>query len=207
MNEKKIFKEVKKYVVTLTRADAGHKYEAVDELHRVNLPKEQTRFIKKLKKKLFVEKDEQLFMGDTPAKMGQKLHQISGGFIKDEDGEVFKFRENPKVEYIKRNFNPETTIILSHFKAEQEYIKGIFPHTGSTTRNSEGVDYSHFENMVIFSHSHASATYQQVRARQMNINRKTKITVHFLIAGDTDQHVYDTATGKKNFTRRWYENS
>ena len=205
MNEKKIFKDVKKYVVTITRAEAGHRFEAVDKLHRIKLPKEQEKFIKKLKKKLYVEKDDMLFMGDTPAKMGQKLHQVSGGFIKDEEGEVFKFSENPKVEYIKRNWNPETTIILAHFKAEQDYIKSIFPHTGSTTRNSEGVDYSHFENMVIFSHPYASATYQQVRARQMNIKRKTKITVHFLMAGDTDQRVYDIATGKSPYTRRWYE--
>jgi len=205
MKDKKIFKEVNKYVVSITRAEGGHVHEAVDKLHRVTLPKQQTEFIKKLKKKLYVEKGSRLFLGDTPAKMSQKLRQVSGGFIKDEEEKVYSFKENPKVEYIKRNFNPKTTIILAYFKAEQEYIKSIFPHTGSTTRNSEGVDYSHFKDMVIYSHPFASSTYIQVRARQMNINRKDPITVHFLIAGDIDQHVYDVATGKEKFTRRWYE--
>ena len=205
VKEDKIAKCIKKYVVSITRAEGGHTYEATDKLHRVELSKEQTKFAAKLRKKLYVEKKGVLFMGDTPATLGQKLHQISGGFVKGEGDALHTFRENPKIQYIRDNFDPEKTIILSHYRAEQDALSRLFPHTGSTTRNSEGVDYSHFKDMVIYSIGHAGATYEQVRARQMNINRKWPIEVHFLIAGSIDQRVYDIASGKRELNKRWYE--
>lgn len=205
MHEKKVFKDVKKYVVSITRAEGGHTHEATDKLHRVGLSKKQIEFIESIKRDLYVETKSGLFMGDTPATLGQKLHQVSGGFVKGEDDALLEFKKKPKVKFIKSNFDPEETIILAHFKAEQEYLRRIFPHVGSTTRNSEGVDYSHFKHMVIYSHSHAASTYQQVRQRQANISRKWPIVVNFLIGSDADQHVYDIASGKIKFTKRWYE--
>lgn len=205
MKTKKIFKDIKHLIVTITREDAGHKHEPVDKLHHIKLPKEQLKFQKKMLKKRFVENEKGLFMGDTPASLGQKLHQVGGGFVKGEEDALHIFQKNPKVDYIKKNFDPETTMVLAYYKAEQDCIANIFPHTGSTTKNAEGVDYSGFKSLVIYSHNHASSTYQQVRVRQANINREDEIIVHFLIAGEYDQKVYDIATGKEPYTRRWYE--
>jgi len=205
MKTDKIFKDIKGLIVTITREDAGHKYEPVDKLHQITLPKEQRKFQKKMLKQRFVENEAGLFMGDTPASIGQKLHQVGGGFVKGEDDALLKFKKNPKIEYIKKHFDPDQTMILAYYKAEQEELAKHFPHTGSTTKNAEGVDYAHFKNLVIYSHNHASATYQQVRVRQANINRKDEIIVHFLIAGEYDQKVYNIASGKEPYTRRWYE--
>lgn len=232
MKTKKIFKDIKKLIVTITREDAGHVHEPVDKLHDVKLPKEQRKFQAKMLKDKYVENEKGLFMGDTPASCGQKLHQVGGGFVKGEDkiirnpkwvkGKKKKmkrmkikkllsiptlmiFSKNPKVQYIKENFDPEKTMILAYYKAEQDCIADIFPHTGSTTKNAEGIDYSHFDDMVIYSHNHSSATFQQVRVRQANINRTKPITVHFLIAGEFDLKVYNIASGKEPYTRRWYE--
>ena len=204
LKEKKIFKDIKNLVVTITRKEAGHKHEAVDKLHHVEPTKKQKKFSSKLLSDRFVENKTGLFMGDTPASLGQKLHQVGGGFVKGEDNILHTFKDNPKVAYIKKHFDVNKTMILAHYKAEQDCISKEFPHTGSTTKNSEGVDYSMYDNLIIFSHSHASATYQQVRVRQANIARETEITVHFLICGEADLKVYNIASGKEKYTTRWY---
>ncbi len=119
--------------------------------------------------------------------------------------QVYHLEErSPKIKYILDNFNPENTIILSYYKEEQEYLAKLFPHTGSVTKLSTGVDLSHFKTMVVFSMGFSSANYQQVRGRMMNINRKQKIKVHYLISG-IDEYVLKAVKGKENFTSRWFK--
>lgn len=200
-----VFSDIERYIVPITRKEGGHTHEAVDKLHHITLTKKQDNFINKLKKDLFVEKNGELFLADTPATMGQKLHQISGGFVRGDENALHVFKRNPKIEYINANFDPAETVILAFYKAEQEHLAKLYPNVGSTTKQSEGVDYSHFRHMIIYSHGHSGATYEQVRSRQMNVNRKWPIEVHFLIAGEIDQRVYDIASGKAKYTSRWYE--
>ncbi len=119
--------------------------------------------------------------------------------------QLVKFKKTPpKVDYIQENFDPETTIILSYYKHEQEYLSKLFPHTGSVTKLSTGVDLSHYKTMVIYSMSFSSANYFQVKARLMNIKRKTQMTVHYLVSG-IDEYVLGAVQTKENFTSSWFK--
>ena len=195
--------------------------------------KEQDKMIHKLQKHGIVEKGDIEILADTPVKMLSKLHQIAGGFAVKGEDEIIKNpkwikgkkkrmkklgiekhkaipttyylkKVPPKVDYILKNFDPETTIILSHYKHEQEYLKGLFPHTGSVTKMSTGVDLSHFKTMIIYSMAFSSANYEQVKGRLMNVKRDTPINVHYLISG-IDRYVLKAVKDKENFTSRWYE--
>lgn len=110
----------------------------------------------------------------------------------------------PKVNYIRENFDVENTIILSYYKHEQEYLSKIFPHTGSVTKLSTGVDLSHYKTMVIYSMGFSSANYFQVKARLMNVKRKTKMSVHYLLSG-IDEYVLEAVKAKENFTSSWFK--
>lgn len=211
----KVKKDVEKFIVTITRKEAGHKFEAVDKLYHIKLPKVQQDIVKILDKdRLYIQKKNKkkkikkmVILADTPAKLNQKKHQISGGIVKCEDERIIYFKDNPKVNFIKENFDPEKCIIVAYYKLEQEMLSKIFPNVGSITSNSEGVDYSHFEHMVIYSMAHAAKTYEQIRARQLNmIKRKSEVIINFLISG-IDQKVYDAVSNKKNFTASWYRNN
>lgn len=204
--EKKIKSAIKHLVVKLKRVDTGHKFEAKDVKHHLKPNKEQTKLLSKLASDLLVETKQGVILGDTPVKMMQKRHQISSGIaVKCEDDELYQFKkESPKVNFIQKHFDPTTTIILAHYIEEQEYLATIFPHTGSVTKMSSGVDLSHFETMVIFSMAFSAANYEQVRGRLMNVNRKTKIKVHYLLI-DLDGHVYNAVKGKENFTASWFK--
>lgn len=118
---------------------------------------------------------------------------------------TFMFKgTSPKVDYIRENFDVDNTIILSYYQHEQAYLSKIFPHTGSVTKMSTGVDLSHYKTMVIYSMGFSSANYFQVKARLMNVNRKTQMTVHYLISG-IDEYVLKAVKSKENFTSRWFK--
>jgi len=201
--ERMVIKDVKKITVTITRKEGGHKHEATDKLIQIPLSKRQSRFVKQLEEDLVIDRYD--ILGDTPSKLIQKLHQISGGFVKTEN-DLYTFKKNPKIAWLRENIDPERTIILANYIAEQKALAEIFPHTGSITKNAEGVDYSGFPLMVIYSMGFSAATYQQVRARQMNINRDTPVEILYLISG-IDSYVYKAVQAKKSFTAIWYRNN
>ena len=222
----KLLSTIEHLVVRLTRVDTGHIHEAEDVLHHVSMNKKQKKILDKLDKHDIWEKGEIEIYTDTPVKALTKAHQIAGGVsVQAEpigslnpnwDGEddnteflykpmTYHFKKTPpKVKYIKENFDPETTMILSYYIDEQKYLAKLFPHTGSVTKLSTGVDLSHFKTMVIYSMGFSSANYEQVRGRMMNVKRTTPISVHYLISG-IDEYVLEAVKKKENFTSRWYK--
>lgn len=202
--EKRILKVMTPYTVTITRADGGHIHEATDKLVAIPLNKQQMKFYKKLENDRVYPKFD--ILADTPAKLLQKLHQISGGFVKNEEGEIHTFKNNLKLKWLHENIDPENTMIVANYIAEQKELAKHFPNTGSITKNCEGVDFSKFKVMVIYSMGFSSATYQQIIARQMNISRQEPIEIIYLTSG-IDQYVYAAVSAKKNFTSVWYKNN
>lgn len=205
----KILKDIDHLKVSMTRVEAGHKFEPTDKLHLIPLTTQQEEIISTIKKsRIYNFNEEYSIVCDTASKYLQKLHQIAGGFVNAvdlcEQTKVFQVDSN-KVKYIQENFNPDDTIILAYYIPEQEYLASIFPNVGSLTKNSDGVDFSHFKNMVIYSMGFSAATYQQVIGRQLNfMTRKEEVIIHFLISG-LDQYVYDAVSSKQNFTTKWYK--
>ena len=199
--ESKVLRDVKKLTVTITRKEAGHKHEPVDNPVYISLGKKQQKFEDKLEEDQIILKHD--IVADTPASMLQKCHQIAGGFVKTEDDGLYTFKSNPKMDWLHANIDPENTMILAHHIAEQKALAALFPNTGSITKNAEGKDFSHIDTLVIYSMSFSAATYEQVRVRQANISRNKPITIIYLLAG-IDKYVYKAVHSKKNFTASWY---
>jgi len=208
----KIQKAIEHLKVTITQAEAGHKYFAKDKLHNIELSDEQKNMYKLIDKDKMIElEDDYTILADTAAKVLQKKHQISGGFVNsvydfdETQTKIIQLQQLPKVQYIKDNFDVYNTVIFAFYKAEQEYLSTIFPNVESITKKSDGCDYSHMDNMVIYSFGFHAVTYEQIRARQMNFSKRTKdIIVNFLISG-IDEYVYTAVSNKKNFTASWYK--
>jgi len=212
VKDHKVLADIEHLQISMTRTEAGHKFEPTDKLHHIPLTKYQDDLYKALNKYGMYELpgNDLTILADTASKLNQKKHQISGGYVNavndlnESETEVIDVGTK-KVRYIMDNFDPEETIILAYYIPEQEYLATKFPNVGSITKNSDGVDYSHFKNMVIYSMGFSAATYQQVIGRQLNfITRKEEVVVHFLLSG-IDEDVYRAvAIDKKNFTSKWY---
>lgn len=224
--ETKLLSAIEHLVVRITRVESGHKHETKDVFHSVAMSKKQMKMMKSLdRKKLWIKGDIEI-LADTPVKYLSKAHQIAGGVSvkaeplatnnpdwdgEDEDTEflytplTYHFKKlPPKVKYIQEVFDPETTIILSYYQDEQKLLAKLFPHTGSVTKMSTGVDLSHFKTMVIYSMSFSASNYEQVRGRLMNIKRTTPMSAHYLISG-IDQYVKEAVQSKESFTANWFK--
>lgn len=204
MKENKVFNDINHLIVTITRKEAGHKYEAVDKLVHIPLSRRQERMTKLIEERRVIETTKGIIVADSGAKLLSKRHQIAGGFCRGEDNYIHEFKHKPKVDWLMENIDPDNTVILAHHIPEQKMLAKLFPHTGSVTQKSEGVDFSGFETLVIYSMSHSAATYEQVRVRQANRKRETPITVLWLISG-IDELVYRAVKNKENFTLSWYK--
>jgi len=211
-NTPKIKKAIEHLIVTITQEEAGHKYFAQDKVHYIPLSHRQQRVYDVLDTdKMYELPDDYTILADTAGKILQKKHQISGGFVNAIDDydesktKVHTFKRIPKVQYIMNNFDVENTMILAYYIPEQKYLAEIFPHVASLGKNSDGVDYSHFEHLVIYSFGFHAVTYEQVRGRQLNFDtRDSEVIVHFLISG-IDEYVYEAVSNKKDFTAAWYK--
>lgn len=210
-NTNKIKKAIEHLVVSITQEEAGHKYFAKDKLHYIPLSHRQQRIYDVLDvDKMYELPNDYTILADTAGKLLQKKHQISGGFVNVVDDfdesktKVHTFISKPKVQYILDNFDINNTMILAYYIPEQKYLAEMFPHVGSLGKNSDGVDFSHYEHLVIYSFGFHAVTYEQVRARQMNFNtRDSDVIVHFLLSG-IDEYVYEAVSNKKDFTASWY---
>lgn len=196
----KIFNDVKKLIVSFTQIEAGHKHIAKDHIIRIPYTETQELIIDTLK-------TDQIYndvVVNTPSSLMQKIHQIGGGTLLDENQRVIYFMSY-KLEYLKENIKPNS-IVLAYYIKEQEMLRDELQGVtiGSVTKLAEGVDLSMYDNMYLYSFGFSSSKFIQVRARQMNINRETPITVNILCT-DFDKLVYDKLKTKKNFTSQYFK--
>ncbi len=212
VKQDKVVNAIEHLIVRITQVEAGHTHLAEDVLHNIDLSHRQKRVYECIESdKMYELPGDYTILADNAAKVPQKKHQISGGFVNanydfnELEKKVYQFNRLPKVEYIKKNFDVNNTMIVCFYISEQEYLKTIFPHVESITEKSDGVDFSHYENLVIYSFGFHAVTYEQIRARQMNFEKRTTaVKVHFLLSG-IDQYVYDAVSDKKDFTASWYK--
>lgn len=207
-NNEKINKKIEHLIVKITRTDAGIDTVVEDKIHNIELTSLQNKIYNEIDKNKIYSLDENYdIVCDSAIKILQKKHQIAGGFVNannlNEEVKNFKLDTN-KVSYIKNNFDVNKSMIVAYYINEQKYLQTKFPHVASITKICEGVDLSHFENLIIYSFSFQAVTYEQIKIRQVNMNKKIKnIYVHFLLSG-IDKYVYRAVKSKKNFTANWF---
>lgn len=198
-----VYEKVEHLFISYTRKQLGFEHEPEDILHFIELEQYKKDIYRTLKRDGIY----QDIIADSPMKLMILLHQLEGGTIKTEEG-VLHF-SSEKVEYIKNKWgDSKDMVIMAHYIGEQERLKEEFSNATilSSTAYAEGVDLSHFKDLVIFSQSFSTAQHKQRRARQANIKRKEPIKVHFLLVEKgVSEAVYNTVSiNGKNFVDRYY---
>jgi len=199
------FESVEHLFISYTRKELGFAEEPKDVIHLIELSQQTKDVYNVLRRdKICPEHD---LVADTPMKLMTLLHQIEGGVVKTDNGDLHI--SNEKVEYIKDKWGDhENMVIMAHYIGEQNLLKQEFKKATvlSSTAFAEGVDLSHIDTLIIYSQSFSTAQHKQRRARQANIKRTTPINVHFLLVNKgVSQAVYNTVSiNGKNFVDRYY---
>jgi hypothetical protein len=174
------------------------------------------QIIKKLQKDLVViSKSGKKIVADTGAKLMQKVHQLSSGTIKFEDGSI-SIIDDTKAQYIKDNFSEYKIGIFYKYIGELNTLKSVLGDKITTDLDEfnntdkwiacqyqkfrEGVSLKSANYLVMYSIDFSAVTYFQARARLSTKDRKEN-TIFWIFGKNTiDSKIYKTVQNKKNFT-------
>lgn len=209
------------YKVTMSKVEADFDVLVQEVHHKIHCSPDLLDLIQDFERDRIARVNNFEFVAETPPSLMSKLHQLSGGTIKQDDQSIFLSLH--KVNYIQQHFLQfKQVVILCNYVKEREMLtkylqsatqnleafkRGEFKFfIGHIKAFSEGVDFSYVDTMVIYSLNFSATTYIQAKERLANKKRTKEIYVHFLFTYESiDQKIYDAVSNKMNFTASYYK--
>lgn len=163
--EKDINKVVDSYFVKMTQADAGFESTVTETILSVKTPGKLADLTKTLLKDRVVEGKTGYIIGDTPAKLQQKVHQLINGHCIVENHDLSTSTvvlSHYKCNYIKDKFKGVKIAVMYYYKAELEMLKTVFGDDITT-------------DIDIFNNSNKNIALQQSSTEGMNVSKADAI--------------------------------
>ena len=203
-------------MVTMTQAESGFKSTVEESFMHVEMNTSTKSMCKTLLDDLVIEGKSEVILGDTPAKLQQKLHQMWSGTIKFESGNSMVL-DYSKVDAIIDRFKDNKIAIFYKFKAE---FKALKDRLGDRLTDSvsefdecehkwialqvvsgrEGVNLSSADYLVMYNIDFSATSYWQARDR-MTVKDRTKNEVVWVFSsGGIEDKIYKAVSKKKNYT-------
>ena len=214
--ESKILPQIQPYIITFTQAEAGFTSE-VNE-HILECPMEDITYeiIKRLKRDKIVQGKSGLILGDTGAKIMSKIHQLSSGTIKFEDGTSMVI-DYSKAKFIKWKFENEKIGIFYKFKEELNALRQVYGAENLTedldefnTTNKvialqivsgrEGISLKNAKYLVYYNIDFSATSYWQSRARLTTSDRPSNDIYWIFAKNGIEKNIYKSVMNKKNYT-------
>ena len=216
-----IDEKIKHLFLSMTQKEAG--FESIIDEHfiSVNMKEKTINYFKDLTNDRIITINEDEVVADTPAKLSQKLHQLSGGTMKMEDGSRVII-DDSKAIAIRDQFKNQKVVIFYKFIAERELLENIFEGKWTSCPDEfknghydvflaqyvsgrEGINLSIADDIVFYNLDFSAVSYFQARER---VSTRTKINAVRLwwIFSDTgfEKKVHKALSNKKDFTISHY---
>ena len=221
-NVKEINQAIKGYFVKMTQSDAGLESTVTEKVIHIPTPSSLVGLANKLLSDRAIEGESGFILGDAPAKLQSKVHQIINGhcIIEREDSTTFTKIFNPyKAQYISIEFALEKIAIMYYYQAELDILKEVFgdkittdiDEFNSTNKNialqqssTEGMNVSKADAIVYMNLGFSGKNYLQSRDRLTVKGRKDN-KVYFICEdfGLTEK-ILKTVRNKKDFNSKLY---
>lgn len=213
---KHIERRIKYFILTFTQEQAGFTSTVNEMVLEVEMKPITYQLIERLKRDLVVQNSKgQLILADTGVKLMQKVHQLSSGTCKFEDG-TSKVIDYSKAEFIRDNFTDVKIGIFYKFKEEYNALKEIL---GSKLTDNldefnnsdkcialqivsgrEGISLKEAKYLVYYNIDFSSVSYWQSRDRLTTMQRKENEIFWIFSKGGIEQKIYNTVLLKKDYT-------
>lgn len=206
--------------VSFSQEDAGFSTNIVEHTLTVPMKQETANYFHQLQKDRVISLNGRAVLGDTPAKLLSKLHQLSSGTVIAEDG-THLILDTSKAEYIRRMFAGKKVAIFYTYQSEFELLKNAFPNwtespeefqastdkvfISQVRKAREGVRLDSADALIFFSFEFSYLSYEQGRNRLVSKERKDAAEVYFL-CGDfgIETEILNAVHGKQDFTLSYY---
>ena len=220
-DKRMIDSDTKHLFVSYSQADAGFTTNIVE--HTIEVPMRQSTRLSfdTLYKKLVVEIQGHTILGDNPAKLLNKLHQLSSGTIITEEG-LHLCVEDSKATYIRDYFNGKKLAVFYVYQSEKDLLTSVFPNwtdspevfqastdkvfISQVKRAREGVRLDTADVLVFFNMEYSYLSYEQGRNRLVSKERTNQVDVYFVCSDfGIEKKILQAVHSKKDFTLAYYK--
>lgn len=216
----KIDQDTERLFISYSQEQAGFKVNINERILSVPMNKSTGGHIKNLIDNLIVEIDGNAILGDSPAKLLTKLHQLSSGTVISENG-LHLTTDTSKAEFAKKMFSGRKIALFYVYQSESELLQSVFPDwtdspeefQASTSKvfisqvrkAREGVRLDTAEALIFFNIEFSYLSYEQGRNRLVSKERTSPANVYFLCSDcGIESKILEAVHGKKNFTLSWF---
>ena len=213
---KHINRRIKYHLLTFTQEQAGFTSTVNEMVLEVEMKPITYQIIERLKRDLVVKNPQgQLILADTAVKLQQKVHQLSSGTCKFEDG-TSKVIDYSKAEFIRDNFKDVKIGIFYKFKEEYNALKSILGDKLTDNLDEfntsdkwialqivsgrEGISLKEAKYLVYYNIDFSSVSYWQSRDRLTTMQRKENEIFWIFSKGGIEYKIYNTVLQKKDYT-------
>ena len=204
------------YIITFTQAQAGFTTSVNEMVLECEMQPITNLIINKLKKNLVVKNaDGQVILGDTGVKLMQKIHQLSSGTCKFEDG-TSKVIDKNKALFIHNKFKGIKIAIFYKFKEEWNALKSVYGNDLTDNveefdnsekcialqivSGREGISLKNAKYLVYYNIDFSATSYWQSRDRLTTMQRQSNEVFWIFSKGGIELDIYKSVLKKKDYT-------
>ena len=211
--------DIDPFLFTWTQQQAGFNQELTEEILRVSMKEETKQAINEIKKTKLTCIDGKMVLGDSPAKLLTKMHQLSSGTVIDEDG-GYHIIDRSKAGFIRDRFEGKKIAIFYVFKSEFEVLKETFPNwtaspeefqqsgkvfLGQFRSAREGVRLDTADALIFFNLEFSYLSYEQAKNRLQSKDRVKEAKLYFIVSDcGVESHILKAVRNKQDFTLSYY---
>lgn len=215
---------LKPYILTYTQERAGFKQARIQEdIIYIEQSPELLLLMRYLIQNRYYKfkSDGSEIICDTAVKLQSKLHQLSSGTVKTEEGQ-YKILETSKAQFIKENYQNQKIAVFYKFIAEGKVLKAILnnwtesPEEFNQSTNkifisqlqsgSMGTNLSTADILIFYNIDFSAVQYWQARARLQDMKRQKQAVVHWLFnPNGLENKVLKAVQKKKDYTVRYFK--
>lgn len=238
-NKDLILRDISDYTVTLTQQEAGFESKINEQQLFVKMKPLTENLIRSLKRFRVVNieniqleqtrrpadgsNDPTELAAETAADLLNKIHQLSGGTIKIDDG--YYIVDRSKAEFLADKFKGHHYCVFYSYKAERDLLKAVLGSSvtedwqtfqadptsifiGQIRSVREGIRLDTADFSVFYSMEYSYVSYAQGIARIVSKERTDIATIYFLTSQcRIEKMILDCVHDKKDFTLAVYTNS
>lgn len=216
-----ILKRMQPYTISFSQKDAGFVVDTKELPLFVKMNDSTYDMIKRLKKDLVLQGNDEVVLADTAVKLMGKMHQMYSGTVKFESGKSMVF-DHSKAEFIRDHFKGKKIGIFYKFKAELTALKDVFGDTLCTELDDfngsdknialqivsgrEGISLREADALVYYNIDFSATSYWQSRDR-MTTKDRLKNDVYWVFADKgIETRIYKAVISKKDYTLKHFKN-
>ena len=221
---------VKPYFVKMTQKDAGFESTVTEKIIRIGTPDFLVSSAKKLLKDRAIDGTNGFILGDTPAKLQSKVHQLINGHCIIERDDLTTFRKvfsNYKAKYIRGRFKSLKIAIMYYYQSELDILKEVFKDSITTDldefnnninknfalqqSSTEGMNVSKADAIVYMNLGFSGKNYLQSRDRLTVKGRKDNKVYYICEDFGMTEQILKTVKSKQDFNTKlfkiWHQNN